>query len=531
MSTIALTASPDRRSVDPGAPPSRLHVVVELRARGAPVEGERAPIACVLALDVSGSMKGEPLEHLVASVRQLSAIAAPSDHVGVVVFADSAAVVAPPIPMDAHGRRLVQARVSRLVAGGNTNIEDGLRLAAHLLGGAPPDARKAVLLLSDGAPNLGCCTPHALATVARSLRHAVGCSTLGYGPGHQEDVLAAIAGGGGGRYAFVPHPTSCKRELAQALGAQGDVVAEAIELTLVPADGVQICRFFGARDVRFGRGATVSLPDMEDGASAVVAVELALAGPPPPRGELLAARVAYRSSQDRTTGDASAVATVDVKAGPSEPDLAAVRWLYLLYGEEERQRARSLADRGQLQGAAAVLRMLVRAIDALPGAAPDGSPLSELREAALDEAIAYERQPSAESYANFKRHTMVGVVSSGMLRPSQGKTAQLFRNAVAGACGDAHVVLLSGPCVGHRHRLADTNAIGRTPSSDIVLPFEGVSRRHAEIYALEGDFWICDLGSTNPTEVNRAQITVAPRKLSHGDVIRIGPIDLRFEQP
>ena len=58
---------------------------------------------------------------------------------------------------------------------------------------------------------------------------------------------------------------------------------------------------------------------------------------------------------------------------------------------------------------------------------------------------------------------------------------------------------------------------------------EFTSSRHARIEPRRDGVWIEDVGSTNGTFVNGVRLT-APRKLSSGDVIRVGETDLRFER-
>ena len=60
----------DRTSVRPdvGGP---AHLVVEIEASGEPDEGPRPPATTVLAIDVSGSMQGTPIEQVIRSVDRL----------------------------------------------------------------------------------------------------------------------------------------------------------------------------------------------------------------------------------------------------------------------------------------------------------------------------------------------------------------------------------------------------------------------------------------------------------------------------
>ena len=71
--------------------------------------------------------------------------------------------------------------------------------------------------------------------------------------------------------------------------------------------------------------------------------------------------------------------------------------------------------------------------------------------------------------------------------------------------------------------------IGRGGQNDIALPQdEYVSARHARFEPRRDGVWLQDLGSTNGTYVNGTRID-RPRKLTHGDVVRVGETDLRYE--
>ena len=100
----------------------------------------------------------------------------------------------------------------------------------------------------------------------------------------------------------------------------------------------------------------------------------------------------------------------------------------------------------------------------------------------------------------------------------------------AGDYPEAFLVVLTGPGAGKRHLLAEECVIGRTASADLPIESDSVSRRHAEIYALEGEFWACDLGSTNVTMVNGKPLGSTPMKLRPGDRLQVGDVELRYEE-
>jgi Ca-activated chloride channel family protein len=525
--SLALRTWVDRVSVRPDVD-AKLHLVVEIEASGDPVEGPRPPGATILALDVSGSMQGTPIDQVVRSVDLILDALRPNDRVGVVAFSDDATTVVDPVVLDAAGKRLIRSRVARIPANGHTNIEAGLELASRML---PTDAsRRCVVLLSDGSPNLGAATPDTLRDVVRKHRPHVTFASLGYGQQHDEDVLAAIGDAGGGGYELVPDPTTCARAFARALGAQGDVVADAIELVVSPGHGVEIVRFLGREETRFGReGVVVSLADMVPGTRRVVVCEIAIAKPGAARFLADVARLSLGWKRPGTTEKKSIEEKLTVEIADRDPAIVAeaASRVMLVRADVVRDDARAAADRGAFASAATILRALLAEIDRVPGFVQgDGSPLAEAYELLVDEATAMERRPTAEAYRAFRKTT----VASRLAAPappssSHGPASSRLLDMTAGNFPEAYLVVDGG-----RHRLGAECVIGRTASADLPIVSASISRRHAEVFALEGEFWACDLGSTNPTQLNGKSLGSKPEKLANGDVLRVGDIEIRYEE-
>jgi hypothetical protein len=71
--------------------------------------------------------------------------------------------------------------------------------------------------------------------------------------------------------------------------------------------------------------------------------------------------------------------------------------------------------------------------------------------------------------------------------------------------------------------------VGRAVNNDVSMPDdEYASGRHARFEPRRDGIWIEDIGSTNGTFVNGIRLT-RERKLTPGDVVRVGETDLRFE--
>ena len=73
--------------------------------------------------------------------------------------------------------------------------------------------------------------------------------------------------------------------------------------------------------------------------------------------------------------------------------------------------------------------------------------------------------------------------------------------------------------------------IGRDSTNAAYVDDRQVSRHHARILVVDGDFWIEDLNSTNGTRVNGT--TVTKQKLANNDMINVGDTTMTFalEQP
>ena len=94
----------------------------------------------------------------------------------------------------------------------------------------------------------------------------------------------------------------------------------------------------------------------------------------------------------------------------------------------------------------------------------------------------------------------------------------------------AWLVFQSGPSAGQTIPLAAGGTmIGRGPDNDIVINDDGVSRQHAEITFVDGQFRLTDIGSSGGTLVEGSQAETAI-SLESGAAVRLGATDVVFMQ-
>jgi hypothetical protein len=382
---------------------------------------------------------------------------------------------------------------------------------------APAGLRRVAVVMSDGQPNVGLSSPSDLGAYVRTLGVAV--SSLGFGLSHDENVLDAIAQAGSGRYTYIADPRIARVELARAALAHGGIVADHMEMRLVPADGVEILQLVPASQLRVGgRGLATTIGDVFIDEGRSIAVELALDLKPGASGKLLEVIIEGRAA-DGTPHTATATIAVDIRAGARVTDPAALREILLVRADAARIAARAQADRGAMPAAVVILRDMAKQIDAIEGfVRDDGSLIAEMREQLQDEIANYERKADASEYAHQRKAAVA--IRSATPHYMQAQRAPAAINAVL-------IPLLPGK-EGPPFRLMTENNIGRVHGNDIVLPHGNLSKRHARIMFTNNQFMLVDLGSTNGTYLNGKQIQAACA-LANGDVLQLGDHRYRFE--
>ena len=119
---------------------------------------------------------------------------------------------------------------------------------------------------------------------------------------------------------------------------------------------------------------------------------------------------------------------------------------------------------------------------------------------------------------------------SMILAPQQAAAAGLIPQPAARELG--RLVVIASPTFENGEVFTlDSHplTIGRAVNNDVSMPDdEYASGRHARFEPRRDGIWVEDIGSTNGTFVNGIRLT-RERKLTPGDVVRVGETDLRFE--
>ena len=210
---VSVVVAPERKVLASDKPET---AVVKVGLTGAALPaGERPAVNLALVLDRSGSMQGDRIvrarEAAIAAVQRLDE----RDYVSVVVFDDRIDVLAGAQTASEANKAAIIEKLRTVEARGATAIFGGVSAGASEI--RKNLARKLVnriVLLSDGAANVGPSSPEELGLLGASLvKEGVSVSTLGVGLGYNENLMAALATRSDGNTYFIENGDDIPRSV------------------------------------------------------------------------------------------------------------------------------------------------------------------------------------------------------------------------------------------------------------------------------------------------------------------------------
>jgi Ca-activated chloride channel family protein len=178
-----------------------ISVLVELTAPSATAGPAHLPRTLVVVLDRSGSMQGERLSGAKRALTDLVDRLDPQDRFGLITFDNTVRLDIPAAPL-ADKERAKQC-IAAVRPGGATDLSAGYLCGLQESRRSVDGAGGTVLLISDGHANAGVVDPEQLGAVAaKAAADGITTTTVGFGLGYDERLLAAIAAGGNGSELF-----------------------------------------------------------------------------------------------------------------------------------------------------------------------------------------------------------------------------------------------------------------------------------------------------------------------------------------
>jgi Ca-activated chloride channel homolog len=349
-----------------------VHLVLNFTAPAVGAARDHA-IALSLVIDRSGSMSGEPLAAAKKAAQAVVKNLRAGDSFGLVTFDDTAEVV---IPMGQVTRKQeAYAIIDRISPGGSTNLTGGWMLGRDALRESPPQSIRRLLLLTDGQMNVGVVDP---GRVKQSVSDGwesshIRTSTLGFGDGYAEDLLADLAGATGGAFYDANSADQLPAIFAAELDGLQQIAVQNLRVRIKPLDFVDGLTSLGGYQA-------VTLPDgrrefaigdltAEEERVAVFALAVLpiplLAGSDEPAANLdgetlVELELLYDEFGANGVRSVTEAHTVRVRPTQSPADVrvneAVLSWVSAQQSAEILARALVRRDSGDVAGASAILR-------------------------------------------------------------------------------------------------------------------------------------------------------------------------------
>ncbi len=177
------------------------------------------PLRLTVLLDTSGSMEREDRTASVhRAMEVLISLLGANDRITLIGFARQPHLLADRVPGDEAAKLL--DIIGRTPAEGGTNLEEALKLAGeHARAQFTPEAQNRIVVLSDGAANLGNDDPAQLSAQVEKLRQqGIAFDACGVGAdGLDDSILEALTRKGDGRYYVINSPGEADAGFAHQL--------------------------------------------------------------------------------------------------------------------------------------------------------------------------------------------------------------------------------------------------------------------------------------------------------------------------
>ncbi|MBN2341863.1 MAG: VWA domain-containing protein [Deltaproteobacteria bacterium] len=207
---------------------------------------KRAPLNLVAVVDTSGSMGGEPLMTVRASLMQVAAQLGKDDRLSIVRYADGVQVVLQPTA--GNHTAAIRKGIEQLYSSGSTYMEEGLKKGFEV---AQQSAKSfagstRVMLFTDERPNVGATDAGSFMGMARAnSRKGIGMTTIGVGVHFGAELATKISSVRGGNLFFFPSVDEMKKVFTEELDTMVTEMAYNMKLVVAPTRGMKIAGVYG----------------------------------------------------------------------------------------------------------------------------------------------------------------------------------------------------------------------------------------------------------------------------------------------
>lgn len=224
---------------------------------------KRQPLNLVAVVDKSGSMNGEPLDQVRASLRQILDQLRPGDQISIVLYGDRSYRHLEPTPV-ANGKGAIRRAIDAIESEGSTNMEEGLQVGYETAFASQPGFKGVtrVMLFTDEQPNVGATDADSFMGMAREAsRRGIGLTTIGVGEQFDAPLATEISSVRGGNLFFLRDENDIKGVFTGKLDTMVSELAYDLDLSVKARPGYRITGVYGVPEDGLKRG--------EDGAVSI----------------------------------------------------------------------------------------------------------------------------------------------------------------------------------------------------------------------------------------------------------------------
>jgi Ca-activated chloride channel family protein len=215
----------------------------------------RAPLTLVAVVDKSGSMSGQPLALVRASLLEVVKHLRDGDRLSIVLYGESAHVYLDPIDITAESRAPIRERIAQIESHGSTAMEAGLQLGYEVARRSSDqfEGTTRVMLFTDERPNIGNTHEQGFMNMARTASHeSIGLTTIGVGVQFDAELATTVGSVRGGNLFFMRDVDDVKQVFGEEFDFMVSELAHDLSISITPQRGYNVAGVYGVPDSLMG---------------------------------------------------------------------------------------------------------------------------------------------------------------------------------------------------------------------------------------------------------------------------------------
>jgi Ca-activated chloride channel family protein len=224
---------------------------------------ERPPLNLALAVDLSGSMLGEPIERVREGLLRMRNGLGPEDRITLVGFGDDAHTIVEYVAGDSD--ELFDAIIN-LAPAGATNVYAGLRSAFELVDAHALEGwQNRVLLVSDGVATAGLTSSDAIEGVVEAWsEQGYGLTTIGLGEDFDVELMRTLAELGSGSFYYIEDYAAVEEVFEEEVQAFTVPLAEDVTIDATVFEGYDLRNVYGTKQAEvWGNEGHIEIPILQ----------------------------------------------------------------------------------------------------------------------------------------------------------------------------------------------------------------------------------------------------------------------------